>query len=138
MSKPSGSVKKLSKLDLTANVSSKDYQKGIEDLQTRFVKIQQAYLKTGDAGVVVFEGWDAAGKGGAIRRMASVMDPRGFHVWPIGAPTPEDAQEALSGALLGASAEDRRDRRLRSILVRARAGRAGRGVHRRGRLAPGL
>nr|WP_255617804.1 polyphosphate kinase [Aurantimonas sp. VKM B-3413] len=78
---------------MTARVSSKDYQAGIADLQTRFIKIQQAYLKTGDAGAVVFEGWDAAGKGGAIRRMASVMDPRGFRVWPIGAPTPEDARK---------------------------------------------
>ncbi len=34
----------------------------------------------------MFEGWDASGKGGAIRRISSAMDPRGFKVWPIGAP----------------------------------------------------
>jgi len=53
-------------------------------------KIQQAYLASGDRGIVVFEGWDAAGKGGTIRRMSAVMDPRGFKVWPIAAPTDVD------------------------------------------------
>ena len=36
--------------------------------------------------MLVFEGWDAAGKGGTIRRLSSVLDPRGFKVWPIAAP----------------------------------------------------
>ena len=36
----------------------------------------------------MFEGWDAAGKGGAIRRISAAMDPRSFKVWPIGAPRP--------------------------------------------------
>lgn len=40
--------------------------------------------------VIVFEGWDAAGKGGAIRRITEKMDPRGFTVWPISAPEGED------------------------------------------------
>jgi AMP-polyphosphate phosphotransferase len=44
----------------------------------------------------VFEGWDAAGKGGAIRRLTEKLDPRGFHVWPIGAPTaPEQGRHYL-------------------------------------------
>lgn len=43
-------------------------------------RIQQAYLFTGDSAVIVFEGWDAAGKGGMIRRMSAVLDPRGFKV----------------------------------------------------------
>ncbi|MEM1005211.1 MAG: polyphosphate kinase, partial [Pseudomonadota bacterium] len=37
-------------------------------------------------GVIVFEGWDAAGKGGTIRRISQALDPRSFKVWPIGAP----------------------------------------------------
>jgi polyphosphate kinase 2 (PPK2 family) len=36
--------------------------------------------------VVAFEGWDAAGKGGVIKRLTALMDPRGYKVWPIGAP----------------------------------------------------
>ena len=40
--------------------------------------------------MVVSEGWDAAGKGGAIQRLTAKCDPRHFHVWPISAPTPEE------------------------------------------------
>jgi polyphosphate kinase 2 (PPK2 family) len=54
--------------------------------QNRLTRIQQAYLFTGERGVVVFEGMDAAGKGGAIRRIAWAMDPRSLKVWPIGGP----------------------------------------------------
>lgn len=68
------------------------YDKQLSALQTQLKQIQQAYLHTGDTGVIVFEGWDAAGKGGAIRRMSAVLDPRGFRVWPIAAPSPRNAQ----------------------------------------------
>src|SRR3546814_18010190 len=40
--------------------------------------------------IVVLEGWDAAGKGGIIRRATAQMDPRYFEVWPTSAPTPEE------------------------------------------------
>ncbi|KQT82184.1 polyphosphate kinase [Aurantimonas sp. Leaf443] len=80
----------LGDLDLTRKLDEHDYLEAIDKLEKRFEAIQQAYLHTGDNAVVVFEGWDAAGKGGAIRRMVSRMDPRGFHVWPIAAPKPEE------------------------------------------------
>lgn len=80
-------AKRLSDLDMDARIPKKEYEPRLEAVQTRFRQIQQAYLHTRDTGVIVFEGWDAAGKGGTIRRMASVMDPRGFRVWPIGAPS---------------------------------------------------
>jgi len=80
----------LSRLDMNATIDKHDYETRLEAIQTTFQKIQQAYLHTGDSAVVVFEGWDAAGKGGTIRRMSSVMDPRGFKVWPIAAPTEQD------------------------------------------------
>jgi PPK2 family polyphosphate:nucleotide phosphotransferase len=54
--------------------------------QDKLVRIQQAYLFNGRRAVVVFEGMDAAGKGGTIRRIAWAMDPRALKVWPIGAP----------------------------------------------------
>jgi polyphosphate kinase 2 (PPK2 family) len=41
--------------------------------------------------VIVYEGWDAAGKGGSIRRLTDPLDPRGFEVYSIAAPTGEDA-----------------------------------------------
>src|SRR6185369_14096243 len=48
--------------------------------------IQHAYLFHGQRAVIVFEGVDAAGKGGTIRRIAWALDPRSLHVWPISAP----------------------------------------------------
>lgn len=76
----------LAGLDMSARLKRADYEKKLKKLQTTLQRIQQKYLFTGDAAAIVFEGWDAAGKGGTIRRMAAVLDPRGFKVWPISAP----------------------------------------------------
>ncbi|WP_152047075.1 polyphosphate kinase 2 family protein [Aureimonas psammosilenae] len=67
-----------------------DYDTSLAELQHKLVEIEQAYLGSDHSAVIVFEGWDAAGKGGAIRRISNVLDPRGFKVWPIAAPTPEE------------------------------------------------
>ncbi len=77
----------LSGVDLSQKVDSDSYEKALAGLQKRLMVVQQAYLRSRDRAVIVFEGWDAAGKGGTIRRMSSVLDPRGFKVWPIGAPS---------------------------------------------------
>ena len=61
--------------------------------QKKLVRIQQALLFTGKRAVVVFEGMDAAGKGGTIRRLAWAMDPRSLKVWPIGAPNEIEARQ---------------------------------------------
>lgn len=68
----------------------------VEDLQRELAIIQQAYLGTSERAVVVLEGWDAAGKGGTVRRIAWALDPRSFRVYPIGAPSAaEKAQHYL-------------------------------------------
>ena len=77
---------KLSDADLTRKLNKKVYFDQLIELQTRLARIQQAYLFHGLKGVLVFEGWDAAGKGGTIRRISQALDPRSFKVWPIGAP----------------------------------------------------
>ena len=40
--------------------------------------------------IIAYEGWDAAGKGGNIKRIASALDPRGYEVFPIASPTPDE------------------------------------------------
>jgi polyphosphate kinase 2 (PPK2 family) len=80
----------LAEVELTPALKRDDYEKKLSALQLKLRQIQQAYLASGDRGIIVFEGWDAAGKGGTIRRMSAVMDPRGFKVWPISAPTDID------------------------------------------------
>ncbi len=79
---------RLSGVDLTQKARKKTYEDKLSQLQLTLQVVQQAYLHTRDKAVIVFEGWDAAGKGGTIRRLSAAMDPRGFKVWPIGAPRP--------------------------------------------------
>jgi polyphosphate kinase 2 (PPK2 family) len=71
---------------MTLQLDQEVYLRELDRVQQRLRRIQQAYLKSGNSAALVFEGWDAAGKGGTIRCMSAVLDPRGFKVWPISAP----------------------------------------------------
>jgi polyphosphate kinase 2 (PPK2 family) len=62
----------------------------IKELQKRLYELQVRYWMEKRRAVLVFEGWDAAGKGGAIKRLTALMDPRGYKVWPIAAPGEEE------------------------------------------------
>lgn len=76
----------LADADLTLTIPKARYLDQLAKLQLKLSRIQQAYLFHGHKAVLVFEGWDAAGKGGAIRRISQALDPRSFKVWPVGAP----------------------------------------------------
>ncbi|WP_439567936.1 polyphosphate kinase 2 family protein [Sphingopyxis sp.] len=67
-----------------------DHSDALEALQERLERIQAAHITHGQRSIIMFEGWDAAGKGGIIKRMTALLDPRYFEVWPIGAPTDEE------------------------------------------------
>jgi polyphosphate kinase 2 (PPK2 family) len=73
--------------------SDEENDKLVKVHQKELVRIQQALLFTGERAVLVFEGMDAAGKGGTIRRLAWAMDPRSLKVWPIGAPNEIEAKQ---------------------------------------------
>ena len=77
---------RLEAVDLACRIDKSAYLEALDDLQHRLAQVQQAYLLSGRKAVIVFEGWDAAGKGGTIRRLSQAFDPRGFKVWPIGPP----------------------------------------------------
>ena len=82
---------RLKDVDLSREMKDKDtYEKALADAQLRLLRLQQKHYHHKRRAVIVFEGWDAAGKGGAIRRLTEKLDPRGFQVWPIAAPTPEE------------------------------------------------
>lgn len=87
-SRKSAKTPSLADVDLSLKLSKKDYEKKLKALQHSLMEIQQAYLLQNRSAAIVFEGWDAAGKGGTIRRISTALDPRGFKVWPIGAPRP--------------------------------------------------
>src|SRR3954471_10804468 len=84
---------RLRDADLTKKVSDKEtYQTKLEALQLDLLRLQQRDFRQGRRAIIVLEGWDASGKGGAIRRLTEKIDPRGIHVWPIGPPTAEEQQ----------------------------------------------
>ncbi len=67
-----------------------DYPDALEALQERLARILVAYVVHKKRALIVCEGWDAAGKGGAIQRLTAQWDPRAFQVWPIKAPSDEE------------------------------------------------
>jgi polyphosphate kinase 2 (PPK2 family) len=67
-----------------------DYGDALKAVQKRLTQIQIAHIVHRRRALIVFEGWDASGKGGAIQRLTAEWDPRHFEVWPIAAPTPEE------------------------------------------------
>jgi len=67
-----------------------DYARDLAALEGRLEILQAAHIIHGQRSVIMFEGWDAAGKGGIIQRLTASLDPRYFEVWPIAAPTDEE------------------------------------------------
>lgn len=64
-----------------------DYDDALAVVQQRLEHIQVAHIVHKRAAILVLEGWDAAGKGGIIKRMTAQWDPRFFEVMPISAPS---------------------------------------------------
>ncbi|HWT70202.1 MAG TPA: polyphosphate:AMP phosphotransferase [Pseudomonas sp.] len=80
----------LDSLDLTLHLDKDDYEEQLITEQARFSGLMRDKRMRRHALVAVFEGNDAAGKGGAIRRVAAALDPRQYNIVPIAAPTEEE------------------------------------------------
>lgn len=80
----------LESVDLSATVTDTFYEKQLETLQGRLSKVWRKAKARGTSLSIVLEGWDAAGKGGAIRRLTGSLDARDFRIIPIAAPTDEE------------------------------------------------
>ncbi len=87
----------LAGVDLAARFSNdKAYEMALEKQQAGLARLGRRAREDGVSCVVVLEGWDAAGKGGAIRRITRALDVREYRVVPIAAPSPqEQAQHYL-------------------------------------------
>lgn len=83
-------VSVLDRVDLTRKLSAKEYDHKLSQLQGKLNRLARAAWEKKVSSVLVFEGWDAAGKGGTIRRLTSAMDARLYRVVPIAAPTDEE------------------------------------------------
>ncbi|HWA27034.1 MAG TPA: polyphosphate:AMP phosphotransferase [Lacunisphaera sp.] len=82
--------RRLRALKLDQDLSEKDYDALREKWLGRLNRAVRAALTAGRSLVFAFEGWDAAGKGGAIRRLTSAIDPRDYSVISVAKPTDEE------------------------------------------------
>jgi len=80
----------LDNLDLSQTLSDDDFDKELAERQARLSVLRRRAIKQGVSTILVFEGVDAAGKGGAIRRVTGSLDARDYQVIPIAAPTEEE------------------------------------------------
>lgn len=76
----------LSKVDLTKSLTVGEYKEKLDKLQKKLEILHSEVYRLRIPVVLGFEGWDAAGKGGAIRRLTSHLDPRGYKVCPTASP----------------------------------------------------
>jgi PPK2 family polyphosphate:nucleotide phosphotransferase len=80
---------KLSKVDLKKKLHHAEYDRRLKVAQEELLFLERKIIEKKVPVIIMFEGWDAAGKGGAIKRLVTYLDPRGYKVHSIGAPTPE-------------------------------------------------
>jgi len=81
----------LDKLDLDKKIESKEeYEELLEEYQFKLLKLQRKIIEERVAVCIAYEGCDAAGKGGNIMRLTEALDPRGYEVQAIAAPSPAE------------------------------------------------
>ncbi len=76
----------LDGIDLSKDISKEEYKKKLHKLGEKLSLLHSDMHRKKIPVILVFEGWDAAGKGGAIKRITKNLDPRGYEVNPISAP----------------------------------------------------
>lgn len=81
---------RLDAVDLSARADSATYKKSRRDLQNQIAEIPRRLKETGHSLILVFEGWDASGKGGCIRRITDALREDRFQVFPTAAPSEEE------------------------------------------------
>jgi len=76
----------LEKVDLSRKLGKKEFQAALPGWQRRLYDLEKACWDAKVPSIILFEGWDAAGKGTSIGLLTSRLDPRGFKLYPIQAP----------------------------------------------------
>ncbi len=80
----------LSTLDMSRKLEKKAYKTQLKKYQGRLNQLHRQASQQGISTLMVFEGWDAGGKGGAVRRCTAALDARHYQVIPFAAPTDEE------------------------------------------------
>lgn len=89
LSKPI-SMPLLHEVDLSLALPREDYEERLKKDQKRLRELHNHIYARHIPVVLLFEGWDAAGKGGAIKRVTQALDARGYEVNPVASPTPPE------------------------------------------------
>ncbi len=76
----------LGKVDLSKSLNQKEYEEKLQKYEKTIREIQFELYEKRKPMLILYEGWDAAGKGGNIKRLTHNLDPRGYEVVPIAAP----------------------------------------------------
>jgi len=76
----------LEKTDLSKTISSDEYEKSKKLYQQKLETLQYELFRKKRSLIIIFEGWDAAGKGGDIHRLVEELNPRIYRVVPVGSP----------------------------------------------------
>ena len=105
-----------------------EYEEQKRLLQIELLKLQKWSQANGLRHVIVFEGRDAAGKGGTIKRFMEHLNPRGARVVALEKPTERERTQWYFQRYVNAPARGRRDRAVRPVLVQPRRCRAGDGL----------
>lgn len=80
----------LAGVDLSCSMDKETYKAELAKWQRKLAKLHNELYKYRIPVVLAFEGWDAGGKGGAIKRLTQALDPRGYVVNPVASPTDEE------------------------------------------------
>jgi polyphosphate:AMP phosphotransferase len=80
----------LDAVDLDATLEQRKYERRLAAEQRRLDRLAWEARRRKRSAIAIFEGWDAAGKGGAIRRVTAALDARLYRVIPVAAPTDEE------------------------------------------------
>ena len=67
-----------------------EYKAELKELQAKLGSLHNRLYRKRVPVIITYEGWDAAGKGGNIKRITEALDPRGFEVYPIASPEPHE------------------------------------------------
>lgn len=82
----------LGRADLSLELEKDEYKSRLRDAQIELARLQLQIYEQNIPVIALFEGWDAAGKGGAIKRLTEVLDPRSYEVTAFAKPTEEEYQ----------------------------------------------
>jgi polyphosphate kinase 2 (PPK2 family) len=87
---PLKSIPKLAEIPLDKTLTEEEYRTELDRLQKRLGELHNELYHKKIPVIIAYEGWDAAGKGGNIKRIAAALDPRGYEVHPIASPEPAE------------------------------------------------